>query len=1118
MYKTKNVAIFALVLSSLLVAFSGSHPTTASGGYTTAPGDGACAQCHTSNNTALDGDYTITGVPSTIEANTTYTVEVQLTNPSGNASRGGFQILALDDANTQGGSWSNASTGSSLKTAAGKTYLGHQGSQSFPANNELNWTADWTSPNEDDVTFDFYAVSIIADGSGNQNDRFIVQQFDATIPQSATPLTLSIVLVSDATCANSTNGSATVTITGGVAPYDILWENGETTATATMLPVGNTFVTVTDATNASTEVEIDIDFLMTLQLNLDELNNVTCFGTSNGDAMVSVPNGTAPINFDWSNGDNGSSINNLSGGTYTVIATDANGCDATLDITITEPQDFLIIPTMNMPSCNGNSDGFINLNVIGGTTPYFYMWEDGSQDATNSNLAAGIYLTTISDSNGCTTEVSTEVTEPSALDISTQNQQDPICTGDSNGSITVTPAGGTPGYQYNWSIGSTAQTISNLIAGEYLLTVTDSENCSQTATYFLTEQIEIIISTSSTTESTPGASDGTATAAVVSGGNAPYQYQWSNGDLTATINNLTSGTYSVTVVDANGCFTEGQTIVSSGNCALSLEVATIPVTCFGDGNGSATVTIVNGIAPITYLWSDGSDVGTRSDLAPGNYTLIVEDNAGCSDMMMDIIITEPSELNVQINIIASNACGGENSGELSAIVTGGTLDYMYAWNNGDDAAITSGLPNGDYSVTVTDANGCTAEASSSITSIDNVAPIIMLQNLIHYADSNGFSDIPASVFDNGSMDNCSDVTLEYLDIPLFGCEFLGTQEISIVGSDILGNTDTMNVMLTLIDTLAPIILDGQIDLIELEGCEPFMFDLPSFSDNCSDNITVEQLAGLESGQIFPVGSTNQIYFITDMSGNGLTYSFTVNVTSDLSSSISSTDVSCFGGSDGSISVELSGIHAPFVQDSSIVSNDLTAGGYLITIQDTVGCQMIEIVNIAEPAELDADVIAIPASTNNSTDGEVTITITGGTQPYNIRLFDALGDLVAMNSNGEFGDLLSGTYNVLVVDENGCEISISEIEVAFVTSTIDLFGNYNIKSYPNPVLDELTIWIQELSATLDVSIRSLDGKVVWSDKGRSGIISIDLTDHANGLYMLSVTDQKSTSTRKISLQH
>lgn len=816
MFNTKNLAIIILALCSLMVAFSGSHATSASGGYTSAPGDGVCAQCHTDNNTSLDGDYTVTGIPQEIEPNTTYTVSIQLTNPSGNASRGGFQILALNENNTQGGTWSNASEGSVFKTVAGKTYLGHQGSQSFPDDNQLNWSAEWTSPLEDNATYQFYAVSIIANGAnGNQNDRFLLQQFEASTSNIVTPLTVTTDLISNATCANTSDGSAIVNISGGVEPYEILWENGETTETSTMQPVGNTFVTVTDATGLSVEATIDIGFSTTLEIQTDYLASVMCFGTNSGAVTVSAPNGIAPIKYQWSNGATENNIDNLESGIYTVTATDANGCESSVNFTIIE-----------------------------------------------------------------------------------------------------------------------------------------------------------------------------------------------------------------------------------------LE-----------------------------------------------------------------------KINIEVDLISNNSCIEDSIGSLQAIATGGSPDYMYLWNNGDNQSITDSLINGVYTVTVVDANGCTSVSSqSSISSLDIVPPSLVLKDLIIYAHTDGFDEIDAALFDNGSTDNCSEINFEYISNPMIGCEFIGTQVISVIGSDTLNNRDTMEVSLTLVDTIAPILISGQLDVVELEGCLPFIFDFPVFTDNCSDSLIIEQLEGFTSGEVFPVGNTEQVYSISDMHGNQTMYSFTVQVTSDLDANVEVLNSPCFGEPEGMISVEVSGSHAPYILDSTLIQTGVFAGSYLVNILDTLGCQIIQIANVLEPSEIESQVIVTPATTSNTSDGMIAVNAEGGTPPYSISLFDDLGQEIAMSDEGIFTNLPSSLYSAVVLDSNECEINVEDIDVTFLTNTLDLFDIYDIQSYPNPVSDQLVIAINALPPHLSLSIKTMDGKLVWSDIGKVGFTSIDLSDQPPGLYLLTLTDKESTTTRKISLQH
>jgi len=174
--------------------------------------------------------------------------------------------------------------------------------------------------------------------------------------------------------------------------------------------------------------------------------------------------------------------------------------------------------------------------------------------------------------------------------------------------------------------------------------------------------------------------------------------------------------------------------------------------------------------------------------------------------------------------------------------------------------------------------------------------------------------------------------------------------------------------------------------------------------------------------------------------------------------------------------------------------------------------------ISEPLELNAQINTTPTTTNITSDGEIVITAGGGTAPYNIKLFDANGEEVAVNETGIFSNIPSGIYGALVIDDNGCDLTIDFIEITFMTSTSDLFETYGILTYPNPVTHRLTVSVTEFASNLDISLRTIKGKIVWSDKEKSGVLSIDLSDHTPGLYLLSVTDQKHTTTRKISILH
>jgi len=1040
-----------------------------------------------------------------------------LTNPSGNASRGGFQILALDAQNTQGGSWANESAGASLKNVAGKTYLGHQGSQSFPASNELNWSGEWTSPDETDATFDFYAVSIIANGGqGNQNDRFLLQQFEATIEAVSTPLSATVTLVSDETCAGANDGSATVTITGGAAPYEVLWENGETTLTATMLPAGNAFVVVTDDNGETTEAELVINTTgADINVGIVNQTDVTCFGSADGSVTVEATGGVAPYDYIWSDGTVGPTLTDVESAPYNVIVTDANGCMTDQNVFISSPAEIVITQILTDPLCNGDVNGFIILDVVGGTSPYSFLWENGSQSNSQFNIAAGVYLTTVTDDNGCETIVSSELVEPNVLDASVATISNPTCNGDNNGSIEVTPAGGNPDFTYEWNTGATTGTITDLSEGTYIVTVTDSKSCSDTAEFVLVDQTEINISTSSTPESNPGASDGSATVANIFGGVGPFTYLWSTGAVTETITNLSSGSYTVTVFDTNGCSGEGLAAVPAGDCMLLASVELANVSCNGAGDGMAVITVENSTDPISYLWSDGSTEGNRSDLSPDTYQVIILDSAGCADTISNIVITEPEVLTATADLISANPCGDGSNGILQAIGVGGTPEYSYLWSHGDTLALADSLPETDYFVTITDANGCTATASNFISSFDEELPTLILQDLEVYAGEQGFDPVDALEFDDGSVDNCSVVNFTYVTPPVINCDSLGiTQIVSIQGTDAFNNADTLEASITLLDTLAPVLTNEYNGIVW--SCDTLFFDLPFSVDNCTDSVIITQTEGLPSGSVFPVGITQQSFLFEDSSGNSVGFSFPVEIISDLSVEGMATDVACFGDSTGVITVDVLGMHTPSLEDSTLVQDMLPAGDYEIVVSDTVGCVVTTNVTIEQPEEITALISSTPAEGNNTTDGEIVVTASGGTLPYIITLFSESGEEIATSETGIFSELAPGTYSISLTDANDCDFSTEEITVEFITNTSDLLEVFDLTTYPNPVRHQLNIDFDGKGQALAIRLMTVEGKVIWSSIAKESII-VDMSTYNSGLYLLSITDQEYTATRKIHLQ-
>ncbi|HQV98180.1 MAG TPA: SprB repeat-containing protein, partial [Saprospiraceae bacterium] len=248
-FKNTYVIFGAMVAIIFGLSNASQHPISGSSGYTGAPPDSTCGQCHTGNNSNLDGSVTIDGLPSTIITGETYTLTVTITNPNGNAVRGGFQMVALNGSNGQAGSYGATPPFTSLRSAGGKTYFGHVNAQNFPGSNELSYSIDWTAPatTGTNPVIKFYAASVIANGAdGNQNDRVVLTNLQIPIQSGAQPLEATIENVMDISCFGFQDGTATVSATGGTSPYTYQWSNGVTSITNTTLPAGPFTVTVTD--------------------------------------------------------------------------------------------------------------------------------------------------------------------------------------------------------------------------------------------------------------------------------------------------------------------------------------------------------------------------------------------------------------------------------------------------------------------------------------------------------------------------------------------------------------------------------------------------------------------------------------------------------------------------------------------------------------------------------------------------------------------------------------------------------------------------------------------------------------------------------------------------------
>ncbi|MBK6838829.1 MAG: hypothetical protein IPG90_11675 [Bacteroidetes bacterium] len=395
-----------------------------------------------------------------------------------------------------------------------------------------------------------------------------------------------------------------------------------------------------------------------------------------------------------------------------------NGCTSTDDVTITEPPVIALNATFTDLLCNGAADGTAQVAAAGGTPGYSYSWSpSGGNNPSATGLSGGNYTVTVTDANSCTETASVTIAEPSALS-AVPASTDITCLGAANGTATVNAGGGTPTYTYAWApSGGTSSSASGLNAATYTVTITDLNGCTTTATSVVAEPAQVTATlAASANVSCNGASDGSAS--VTAGGGIPgYTYTWSpSGGNAANASGLGAGTYTVTVTDANNCTNTTTAIIAEPVLLTSSITATTDVSCNGMNDGSGTVAGNGGTPNYTYSWSPSGGSGTvEPNLTAGNYTVTITDANGCTSTSA-VIIAEPPLLTSNIPSSTNILCNGGADGTADVNAAGGTTNYTYSWApSGGSGTTASALVAGTYTVTVTDANGCTSTSSVTLT-------------------------------------------------------------------------------------------------------------------------------------------------------------------------------------------------------------------------------------------------------------------------------------------------------------------------------------------------------------------------------------------------------------------
>jgi len=514
------------------------------------------------------------------------------------------------------------------------------------------------------------------------------------------PLTLSLV-VEAVPCEGNATGEIRAIVEGGFAPYTYAWSNGDSTEILGEILAGEYALTVTDAGGCEISTMTTLSASPGLSLSLDPLD-IQCFGQSNGRLTAVVDGGQMPFEFEWNTGSSSPTLAGLGPGEYTLEVVDANNCFDTVTTSLIEPPILLATTDSQNISCAGAQDGRASVSVMGGVSPYSYAWGNGSETAEIENLTAGNYGVIVEDANGCIEVGSVVIEEPPALSISLIVDNEP-CEGNTDGRIVATIMGGIAPYQYRWSTGDTLAILEGVAGGTYQLTVSDASACEIVTDIILEERPGVAISLFKQDIQCFGDQNGRIQAAI-EGGTGVFQYAWTNGASTSSIENLTAGTYAVTVTDAALCSDTASIAINEPD-SLSVLVDIEGLNCFGETEGKATATVSGGTAPYLYQWSNDSTVAILEDLVAGDYELSVVDAQACQEIAK-VSIRSPDSLQMQF-VVGQRPCADEESGQISVEVTGGTPEYSFSWSTGGTKSGIANVGTGWYYLTLTDANACT---------------------------------------------------------------------------------------------------------------------------------------------------------------------------------------------------------------------------------------------------------------------------------------------------------------------------------------------------------------------------------------------------------------------------
>ena len=877
-----------------------------------------------------------------------------------------------------------------------------------------------------------------------------------TVTITVNPLPSLSVVTGVLSCVPGNDASITITGSGGLPTYQYgLNGSYQLSNSYTALGAGTYTVSIKDAHNCTSSLIQTIIAPNAPAIASSSSVNVSCNAGSNGSINVTGSGGAAPLQYILQPGavTNATGVfTSLAAGSYTVTVKDALGCTNSVIKVITQPLAPLswVSATTTPVNCFGNATGSISTTATGGTAAYSYTLQPGA--VTNSTglftgKIAGTYTVTVTDVKGCTLSTTVVITQPALLAWSSVVVTNALCNATATGSITASTTGGSGIITYSLLPGSASNTTGsflNLTAATYTIQASDANGCTKSSVVLLTQPTALTLTnlTHLSPSCVPGG-DGSISFSG-SGGTLAYQYGL-NGtyQTTSTFSSLAAATYTISVKDANACTVTSVYALQAPNAPTIASSSSVNVSCYGGSNGSINVVGAGGTGALQYILQPSTitnTTGVFTSLVAGSYTVTVKDIAGCTSSILKVITQPLAALSWVSATTTPVTCNGTAMGSISTTATGGTVAYSYTLQPGssvNSTGVFTGKIAGTYTVTVTDANGCTTSTALVITQPTQLVwGLTNSTNVSCFGGSNASSSLAAS---GGSG------TITYTLLPIGTNNTTGSfsglsaSVYTVNASDangcsitsLLSITQPLAVSISNISNASPSCVpgnDGSISVTGSGGVLPYLY-------------SISPLFVYTSTSVFTSLGTST-YTMNIKDANGCTASATQTIiapNAPVITSISKTDVSCVPGNDGTILANVSNGALPYqyaldppsllVFQSANAFNSLPVGTYTIVVKDAVGCTNSSAVSILPhlPPAI-SNVSKTDASCSPGCDGSITVSATGSSLQYKI-------NTGAFQSSAVFNAVCANAYTITVKDMYGC--------TATATTNIATVGSLNL---------------------------------------------------------------------------